>query len=551
MDNKSDDLLIEYSPAGRKGLVTLTARLDGDVLAVETLNWTKPKARAAFAASVCEGRQGLDPKAVEAELLRLAADWAQRMDEKPFDPSHFGEIDLSSIVRPERFIRPEVSGLTVATMAGLAGKPAGRWLTYFRWADGRRQCRPLPDALEVADDAKVWIYPQPSEPTANTLPGCWSAAARRAWLEGAPTPDPAELFQRICEQMAHFLDLPREHAPGTVSTLAVWVLLTYVYPVWDAVPYMYVGGALGSGKTRVFEILARLVFRPLSSSNMTGPAMFRTLHNQGGTLLLDEAERLRQTQDAEVVALVSMLLAGYKRGGTATRLEAVGDTFKTVAFDVFGPKALACIAGLPPALASRCIPINMFRAPPGSEKPKRRIDANPAVWQRLRDDLCALALEHGPAWLTLPDKVDVCPTMSGRDFELWQPLLALAWWLESHGARGLLELMRSHAMRTIEVGNDDATPDHDETLLKLLADEVRSGNRPTSAEILDKARLKEPEVFKRWMARGVAEHLKRYGLTTNKSCGRKVYGQVTMSKLLAVQKSYGVDLGIDRESEEA
>jgi hypothetical protein len=549
MDNKNDGLKIDYVPSGRNGTATLTVRLADQVLAVESLNLAKPKARAEFIASLCKDRPGIDPKLVDAELLRLAADLAGRADATPLDASHLGEIDVSSIVRPERFIRPEVSGLTVPTMADLAGKPVGRWLTYLRWADGRRQCRPLPDALELADRVKVWIHPQPSDPAANTLPGCWSAVSRRAWLDSNAAPDPASVFHRVCELMAHFIDVPGEHAPGTVSTLALWVQLTYVYQVWDAVPYLYVGGALGSGKTRVFEILARLVFRPLSSSNMTGAALFRTLHNQGGTLLLDEAERLRQTQDAEVVALVSMLLAGYKRGGTATRLEAVGDTFKTVAFDVYGPKALACIAGLPPALASRCIPIYMFRAPPGSEKPKRRIDTAPAGWQRLRDDLCVLALEHGPTWLSLPGMVDVCPKMSGRDFELWQPLLSLAWWLESHGARGLLALMQAHAMTVIEAGKDDATPDQDESLLKLLADAVRSGDRPTPAEILDKARHAEPEGFKRWTPRGVAEHLKRYGLATNKSCGRKVYGQVTVSKLLAVQENYGVDLGMDPQSD--
>ena len=70
---------------------------------------------------------------------------------------------------------------------------------------------------------------------------------------------------------------------------------------------------------------------------------------------------------------------------------------------MFGPKALACIAGLPPALASRAIPMTMFRSPPGSEKPRRRIDADPEGWQRLAIDLHALALEHGPTWLELPE----------------------------------------------------------------------------------------------------------------------------------------------------
>ena len=159
--------------------------------------------------------------------------------------------------------------------------------------------------------------------------------------------------------MAYFIDLPQEHAPGISATLTLWVVLTYCYLAWDAVPYLYVGGPLGSGKSRVFEILARLVFRPLGSSSMSGPALFRTLHSQGGTLLLDEAERLKQTQDPGTGEIVAMLLAGYKRGGQATRLEPVGETFKMVNFDVYGPKAMACIAALPPALASRAIGLTM------------------------------------------------------------------------------------------------------------------------------------------------------------------------------------------------
>jgi hypothetical protein len=301
---------------------------------------------------------------------------------------------------------------------------------------------------------------------------------------------------------------------------------------------------LGSGKSRLFEILLRLVFRGLASSNMTAPALFRTLHNQGGTLLLDEAERLRQTQQPDVGEILSMLLAGYKRGGQATRLEPLGDRgFKTVSYDVYGPKALACIAGLPPALASRCIAVPMFRAAPKSEKPRRRIDADPGAWQGVRDDLHALAIEHGPAWLDLAARIDVCPAMSGRDFELWQPLLALASWIESHGARGLRGLVQEHALATIDRGRDEAVPDADETLLGILADAVRIGERPTPHEILGKALEAEPVVFKLWHPRTVTARLKSYGIPTPKKVGsRREFRDVTPEALRRIQASYGIDL---------
>jgi hypothetical protein len=540
----ADNLLtIDCAPSGRNGNATLTAKLAGEVLAVESVNLTKPKARTEFVARLCDGRQGIDAQAVEAKLLQLAADVATK-PETQANPTILPELDAAAIVRPERFITPEVSGLAVPSMTTMGDKPVGRWLLYLRWADGKRELRLMAPSVDLPDGRRLFIHPEPSEPTPSTKPG-WSAAARRRWSEGEPAPDPAALFKAMAALFARFIDLPTAHAAGVTATALCWAMLSYIYTAFPAVPYLFVGGPLGSGKSRLFEVLSRLVFRPLSSSNMTGAALFRTLHSQGGVLLLDEAERLKNTTDPATAEILSMLLAGYKKGGAATRLEPVGDSgFKTLSFDVFGPKALACIAGLPPALASRSIPVTMFRSPPGSEKPRRRIDHEPEGWQRLRDDLHALALEHGPTWLELPERTDVCPAMSGRDYELWQPLLALAWWIEQHGARGLLKMLQDHALATIDAGRDDATPDADETLLRILTEEIRAGMVPTPGDILAKALATDAAAFKTWKARGVSEHLKRYGATTHKSCGRKVY-RVTLDSLRAIQASYGIDLGFD------
>jgi len=553
-------LTIEYQLSRKGKTTTITAKIGGNVLHVESLDITRSAGRDRFAVAVCAGRPGIDRKAVDAELLRIAAELAGsgngagRDDGAHSQNGDLSELDTSRIVRPERFNTPEVCGLAVPTMIAVGDTPVGQWLLYLRWRDGRREVKRLSRCIDLPSDGsktdktacKLWIHPTPAEPTANQQSG-WTRSSRRAWVKGANTPDPAELFAAICERFAYYLHLPHTKAPGITATLALWTMLTYIYPVFDAVPYLYIGGPLGSGKSRVFEILARLAFRPFSSSNMSAASLFRTLHDRGGTLLLDEAERLKQTTAPDVGELLSMLLAGYKRGGQATRLEPMGDLFRMVAFDVYGPKALACIAGLPPALASRAIPIMMFRSPPGSDKPRRRIDAEPKRWQAVRDDLHALALEHGSAWLDLAQRDDVCPAMSGRDYELWQPLLALAAWIESYGAQGLLTLMQDHAQASIDESRDDATPDHDETLLRLLADAIRIGNTPTAGEILNAAKQQDARTFDKWTARAVGSHLKRYGLTTNKTGGRRLYGRVTLNDLRTIQTIYHVELGFDEE----
>jgi hypothetical protein len=524
----------------QNGTVTLTAKYGGESL-TDRLKIARATAREKFADRVMERWPTVDRTALDRELERVAAEHANRSAAPP--EADGPELDLRNIVRPERFIMATVSGFAIPTFASGGDKPVGRWQVYLVWAGGLRERRHLASSIELPGGGKLWIHPTPSEPTPSMVQalGCWSSRARQQWLLAVADPDPADLFQRLSAQIAYFIDLPPERAPGITATLALWVILTYCYPAWDAVPYLFVGGPLGSGKSRVFEILSRLAFRPLSSSSLTGPALFRTLHNQGGTLLLDEAERLKQATP-ETGEILSMLLAGYKRGGQATRLEPVGDTFKTVSFDVYGCKALACIAGLPPALSSRCIPILMFRAAPDSPKPRRRIDADPAAWQQLRDDLYALALNHGATWLSLAGRQDVCPAMSGRDYELWQPLMALASWIESKGAAGLLNLLQKHALATIDAGREEQTPDTDEILLRILTAELLDGRTPKPSEILNKVQEIESEMFRKWSARGVASHLKRYGLNTYKSHGKKVYGRDALDALRRVQDNYGVDL---------
>ena len=87
----------------------------------------------------------------------------------------------------------------------------------------------MPPVIDLADGRKLWIHPQPTEPMTSAHCG-WSKAGRQAWLEGAAAAQPAEVFQRLCDRIAKYLDLPKEHAPGMVSTLALWALLELLLP---------------------------------------------------------------------------------------------------------------------------------------------------------------------------------------------------------------------------------------------------------------------------------------------------------------------------------
>ena len=541
----TDDLLkIEYDTDGGKR-TTVAVKLGKEVLAVDKLDVLSASARDRFAKRLCKDRPGIDRADVDKELLVIAAE-VEKAGTVADRPTESGELDVSRVVRSERFILPEVSGLTVATPTLRDGKPGGKWTLYLHWADGRREAVELPRSLTMPDQTTLWLHPMPGRPTISEEPA-WTPAARRDWLAGNHCPDAAEVFRRLCKCVAHYVYFPSERAAGTTATLALWVMLTYAYPAWSATPYLYLGGQLESGKTRVFEVLSRLVFRPLVSSNMTAPSLFRTLHERGGTLLYDEAERLKDNKP-DMGETRSMLLAGYKRGGKATRLEKVGETFRPVEFSVYGPKAMACIKGLPEALASRCIQIIMFRAPRGAGQPRRRIDRHTDRWLSLRADLHALALDNGAALLALPEREDVCPQMSGRQYELWQPILSLAAWVEESGADGLLATMQDFALESVEASKTDQMPDCDEILLKALVGMRKMGEQPTAKEVLAKACEDDPKTFESWGAKGAATALKRYGIQTVKSQGRRHYGRVSVDALRQVQTTYGFELGLVDEA---
>lgn len=537
---KQGQLFFNLERNGTK--VTIIVKKDGQLIHADNIDPRSAQSRNRFRNDLLNLVPATNEEDIDAELLRLV----DRTEDKAESDQQVKEFDCSAIIRPEQFITSNVNGLTVSVLqrAGL-GKPIPSWLTYLKHKDGRREVVELDDFIEISDGSKLWVNPKPSTPQIQNN-SSWSSASRQLWLDGKSSLDPLTLFKSLCKQVEYFVDFPKPVAAGTIATLSLWTILTYAYQAWDAVPYLYLGGQFNSGKTRVFEVLSRVVFRPLTSSSITGPALFRTLHNCGGTLLYDEAERLRQNTP-DTAELRSMLLCGYKQGGKSTRMEPTADGgYKTEYYDVYGPKALACINGLDSTLASRCIPIMMFRASSDSVKPSRRINSCDVAWQRLRDDLYVLAIENSQEWLEIASDSSVCEGINSRDFELWQPLLSLASWLENkHGAIGLHSLVHKHALTNLEMNQDDRVPECDEILLEELLIFVRNREEPTSRQILERARERESELFNRWQAGGVCRRLRIYGIQlSKKSNGHRQYRNVPIQQLFKIQENYSIDLGI-------
>jgi hypothetical protein len=114
----------------------------------------------------------------------------------------------------------------------------------------------------------------------------------------------------------------------------------------------------------------------------------------------------------------------------------------------------------------------------------------------------------------------------------------------------LLELLTEHARQTIDAGKYDQTPDADETVLHILADAVRTGERVTPQEILQRAQEADGTTFRNWHPRTVTARLKAYGIPTpKKTMSRREFRDVTPETLRRIQAAYGIDLDFPNDEE--
>jgi hypothetical protein len=104
------------------------------------------------------------------------------------------------------------------------------------------------------------------------------------------------------------------------------VIGTYFYTMFPAYPYLTLNGPKNSGKSTVLHLLQPLAFNMITTSDPTGPAMFRPIHQTGCMVGIDEADRYHNPKDPAMMQIKQLFNSGYKHGMPAIRL--IGDNMK-------------------------------------------------------------------------------------------------------------------------------------------------------------------------------------------------------------------------------
>jgi hypothetical protein len=187
---------------------------------------------------------------------------------------------------------------------------------------------------------------------------------RDAGVEDCST---AVLLKEICEVLHRFVVWPGEPLRDFV---ALWILHTYVFDLFDTTPYLDVSSAAKrSGKTRLLEILAMLVARPWPVVEASEAVLFRKVDRDRPTLLIDEIDATFGKDSKVTEGLRAIYNAGYRVGAKVPRC--VGNNHEPTDFDVYCPKAFAGLNGLPDTVKDRSGRIELRRRARSEPKPER------------------------------------------------------------------------------------------------------------------------------------------------------------------------------------
>ena len=280
-------------------------------------------------------------------------------------------------------------------------------------------------------------------------------------LELATEPiDGDRLLNDVSSIHRRFISMSQEQA----DTLALYDAHTHAFEAAGQTPYPYITSAeKRSGKSRTLELSKALVRHPLSTSNITPAALFRSIESRP-TLLMDEVDAEfggRQTERSEEIR--ALLNAGFEQGGTAIRCVPTGKSFEAKQFSVYCPKMLAGLwKKLPDTVLDWSIPIELRRKAPGENVARFR-KRDQALQAELRDLHYRLASWGAQNVEALVDaQPDLPDELTDRAQDIWEPLLAIA-----DRVGGTWPKRARQAARTL-AGQDVA--EDDSTGVRLLAD---------------------------------------------------------------------------------
>lgn len=199
----------------------------------------------------------------------------------------------------------------------------------------------------------------------------------------------------------------------------LWILMTWFIPAAHILPIAWINAPeKRCGKSTLLTLMSRMSKRSLSTSNITGPALFRCIETYKPTLFIDEIDTF--INDSENIR--GVMNAGHSLEN-AYIIRCVGDDNEPVPFNVYGAKAISGIGKIPSTLIDRSISLTLERKM--KHETKKRVRDLPAdVTNTIQSKLARWSDDNLQA---VKDAKPVLPvTINDRAQDNWEILLKIA-----------------------------------------------------------------------------------------------------------------------------
>jgi hypothetical protein len=292
-------------------------------------------------------------------------------------------------------------------------------------------------------------------------------------------PEGPEEYGSVGDLVGEIRDFIHRHVDVTElfeAVTAYYVLLTWVYDAFDALPYLRLRGDPGTGKTRFLLTVGSLCYKPIFASGAsTVSPIFRILDSFRGTLILDEGDFRATDERAEIVKILNN---GNARGFPVLRSEATPQKeYNPTAYAVFGPKIIATRGPFEDrALETRCLTEEMGDRPLRVDIPVN-LPANYATEaKRLRNKLLLFRFRHRNRLGAEERLVD--RGIEPRLGQVFTPLLSV---IEEESEREAVRALARRYHRDLQL---DRSQDIEADLLALLRELMTTGTGNPSVQEL-------------------------------------------------------------------
>lgn len=370
----------------------------------------------------------------------------------------------------------------------------------------------------------------------------WSIQSVNDFLRGRVNPERTEPYQMLVKLLKRHFEFqdPREY-----SLVAVWVLGTYLVCIFRSYPYLSISGMKRVGKSKLLSFLEQTCFNPVNSADISDPSLFRMVDSLRATILLDEAATLESREAKR--SQKQLLWAGYKRGAKAVRSEKTPrGTIAPLPFELFSAKVFVTFEGAEEITADRSIPITLIR----SSNPRilnSEIREDDPEWQKLRDLCYVWGMTYFQKIVSIYNSCPEIelPEFTGRERELWAPLLSIAYFLGRDVFENLVELARDK-VRAKQL--EDIQSYRELKVLEALV--LMSRNWGDEEHLVSSSAVKgvvdtllEDSEERKWMSTQRIQRILRssFGLP-GVAQARRVLRRVTKQRVLELAKRYDLDV---------